>query len=256
MLEIDVTRALVYLAELRGRTGTHVTLTHLIGRAVAQAITERPDVNAIVRRRSRVYLRDRIDVFFMVAFEGGENLSGTKVEDADRKSVETIAAELEAHTEAIRARRDRGLQRSHRLLERVPASWRGLSLRAIEILMYDFGLDLTPLGVPFDPFGSAMITNVGVFGLPIAFAALVPFSRCPIVLTVGEVVSKPWAVDGRVEARPMVTIGATFDHRLLDGYQAGRLARRFREILADPGATLSPERTAAHRDESEKRSTS
>jgi pyruvate/2-oxoglutarate dehydrogenase complex dihydrolipoamide acyltransferase (E2) component len=40
--------------------------------------------------------------------------------------------------------------------------------------------------------------------------------------------------------RPMVTIGATFDHRLLDGYQAGQLAHRFMEALTDPDTHLGP----------------
>ena len=35
-------------------------------------------------------------------------------------------------------------------------------------------------------------------------------------------------------AAPMMTIGCTFDHRLIDGYQAGNLARVVKDSLADP----------------------
>jgi pyruvate dehydrogenase E2 component (dihydrolipoamide acetyltransferase) len=111
-------------------------------------------------------------------------------------------------------------------------------MRLSTFLSYDLGLDLRRVGVPYDGFGSCMITNVGTFGLPAAIAPLVPFSRCPIVLTLGAVTEKPVAIDGRVEVRPILPITATLDHRMLDGYQAGELARRFTAVLADPDAEL------------------
>jgi pyruvate dehydrogenase E2 component (dihydrolipoamide acetyltransferase) len=49
----------------------------------------------------------------------------------------------------------------------------------------------------------------------------------------------PVAVEGRVEVRPVLTIGAAFDHRVADGYQAGRMAKRFRDVLEDPDKELS-----------------
>ena len=42
------------------------------------------------------------------------------------------------------------------------------------------------------------------------------------------------AVGERVEVRPVLPIGATLDHRLLDGFQIGKLAARFRAVLEDP----------------------
>jgi pyruvate dehydrogenase E2 component (dihydrolipoamide acetyltransferase) len=115
---------------------------------------------------------------------------------------------------------------------------RGPLLKTAAFLTQDLGLDLRRVGIPFDQFGSAMVTNVGMFGLPHGFAPLVPFARTPILATIGAVMDKPVAVDGRVEIRPMLTVGATFDHRLLDGYQAGKLAKRFREVVEDPGRFL------------------
>jgi pyruvate dehydrogenase E2 component (dihydrolipoamide acetyltransferase) len=94
--------------------------------------------------------------------------------------------------------------------------------------------------VPRDPFGSAMVTNVGTFGLPLAFAPLVPFARTPILLTVGTVRDAAVAVDGEARVRPVLPIGATLDHRLLDGADVATLAQRFRAVLADPEAALGP----------------
>jgi pyruvate/2-oxoglutarate dehydrogenase complex dihydrolipoamide acyltransferase (E2) component len=84
-----------------------------------------------------------------------------------------------------------------------------------------------------------MITNIGVFGLPRAFAPLVPFTRVPIVITVGAIHDAPIAEAGQVVVRPIVTLGVTLDHRLLDGYQAGKLAQRFQAVLNDPQSAIS-----------------
>jgi len=173
-----------------------------------------------------------------VAFEGGENLSGAKVDRCDEKSVVEIATELAERAERIRAHEEREIAEGRDRLGKIPSVLRRPALDLMSWLSYDMGLDLRRFGVPYDQFGSAMVTNVGMFGLPSGFAPLVPFARTPILATVGAVQARPVAVDDRVEVRPMLTIGATFDHRVLDGYQAGKLASRFREVMEDPATHL------------------
>ncbi len=236
-IEIDVTRALKWIARAREEHDVRVTITHLVGKAIALAIAERPEVNAIIRF-GRLYQRSTIDVFYQVAFEGGENLSGAKVAEADRKSVVETARELEERAARVRAKKDKDLQKTTNVIDSIPEGWIGPMMRSITWLTYDLGLDLRKLGLPYDQFGSVMVTNVGSFGLPAGFAPLVPFARTPILLTIGAIQDKPLAIDGRVEVRPVLSIGATFDHRLLDGYQAGKLAARFKQVVEDPERTL------------------
>lgn len=237
-LDLDVTRARTYLEALGQESGIKVTLTHLVGKALALAIAERPEINAVIRRRQQVYVRDTVDVFFQVAYDKGENLSGATVREADKKSVVEIARELADKAARIREGREHELRSTDARLHALPAPLRKAAMRAVELGVYDLGLDLSRLGVPRDAFGSAMVTNIGVFGLPRAFAPLVPFTRVPIVVTVGAVHDAPVAEDGAAVVRPVVTLGVTLDHRLLDGYQAGRLAERFQAVLRDPEACL------------------
>jgi pyruvate dehydrogenase E2 component (dihydrolipoamide acetyltransferase) len=237
VLDVDADNAQRYVERLREESGKRVTLTHVIGKAVAVAIAERPEVNAIVRR-GRLYVRDSIDIFFQVTFDAGENLAGAKLVGVDKKSVPEIADELSQRAERIRVKKDDPTQKSASLLSRMPPVATRLAMRAAEHLTYDMGLNLSSLGVPYDAFGSAMVTSVAGFGLTVGQAPLFPPSRTPVVLTVGAVRDAPMAVDGKVVVRPMLTIGAAFDHRVLDGYQAGRMAKRFREVLSDPEKEL------------------
>lgn len=237
VIDVDVGNAQSYVAKLREHTSKRITLTHVVGKAVAQAIAERPEVNAVVRR-GRLYVRESIDVFFQVAFEGGENLAGAKVCDADKKTVEQIADDLAARAERIREKKDDPTQTSSRQLAGLPAPLIRLAMRLGETLTYDFDLNLSRAGIPYDAFGSCMITNVAGFGLTVGHAPLFPPGRVPIVLTMGAVRDAPMAVDGQVVVRPTLTIGATFDHRLMDGFQAGRMAKRFKEVLEHPEEEL------------------
>lgn len=237
VMDIDATKALAYVERVRRESGVKVTLTHLIGKAVALAIAERPDVNAIIRR-GRIYVRDTVDIFFQVAFEGGEELAGAKVGEVDKKSVVEVAESLTKKADRIRVKKDDPTQESARLLTKLPPAVTRFAMKLGERLTYDFDLNLTKYGVPYDAFGSCMITNVANFGLTVGHAPLFPPSRCPICLTIGAVRDAPVVVDGRVEVRPLLTIGASFDHRVADGYQAGRMAKRFHEVLEEPEREL------------------
>ncbi len=246
-LDIPMRSALAYLDRLREESGVRVTVTHLVARGVALALRQYPGLNGIVARK-RIMLRDTVDIFLQVAIEGGRELSGLKIARADEKTVIQIAREMEERVERLRQRRDRQVERTKVLLDRIPVALLGPMMRTISYLIYDLDLDLTRLGIVKDEFGSAMVTNVGMFGLTQAFAPLVPFSRTPLVVLVGEVQERPVAEAGRVVARPMMTLGVTFDHRFMDGWHGGAMAQLFRAYIEDPARfedPRAPELTAA-----------
>src|SRR6058998_1180400 len=232
-LDIPMRSALAYVERLREESGTRVTVTHLVVRGVALALRQYPQLNGIVAR-GRIMLRDTVDIFLQVAIEGGGDLSGIKIARVDEKDVVEIAREMEERVARLRQRRDRQVERTKSILDRLPLRLLGPFLRLVSYLVYDLDLDLSRFGVVKDEFGSAMVTNVGTFGLAHAYAPLVPFSRTPLVVLVGEVQDRPVVEDGRVVARPIMTLGVTFDHRFMDGFQGGAMAQLFRTYLEDP----------------------
>ncbi len=233
IVDVPVEAALAYVERVREATGVHVTLTHMVARGVALGIRAFPQLNGIVARR-RIMLRESVDIFLQVATEGGRDLSGFKVVRADEKSVVDIAREAAERVERLRSRRDRQVERTKSLLDRVPLFVLGPMMRTISFLIYDLDLDLSRLGIVKDEFGSAMVSNIATFGLTTAMAPLVPFSRTPLVVLVGQVEERPVVEDGRVVARPMLTLGVTFDHRFMDGYQGGKMAELMRAYMTDP----------------------
>jgi pyruvate/2-oxoglutarate dehydrogenase complex dihydrolipoamide acyltransferase (E2) component len=239
VLEVDMRRSLEWLAEANRAGGARVTPTHLVVRAIAKAIAETPAANAMVAL-GRVYVRDSVDVYCQVATDGGRDLSGVKIRHADRKAPCEIADELGELARKVREGRDPGSEHTKRVLGRVPDALLRPLLRITGFLTFDLRLDLSSLGIAYDQFGSAMVSNVGGFGLHNGLAPLVPVSRAPIVLLVGEVSDRPLAENGQVIAAPMLNIGATFDHRLIDGYQASVMARTVIESVRNPLTAFGP----------------
>lgn len=240
-IDLDMTAAMQFLKEASKRTGEHLTVTHLVTKAIADTLAAHPECNCIVRR-GRIFERDDVDLSVLVAVPPDEaehgqeaDLSGALIRNADRKSLLEVAREIRESAGKVRRRQDPLLDRTKKLFDRVPASVMGPLLRLVARLQYDYNLDLSALGIPNDPFGSAIVTSVGVLGITEAFPPLLTFTRAPAVLALGAVEDRPGVRDGNVVVIPSMRIGATFDHRVVDGFQGGKLAKTFKTIMHDPG---------------------
>jgi pyruvate dehydrogenase E2 component (dihydrolipoamide acetyltransferase) len=232
-IEVDATAVLDFVEHARETTTARVTVTHVVGKALAYALGEHPDLNVRLYRGHFVQ-RDTVDVFFIVSAESGAELSGVKVVDADKKSVVEIAEELAARASRIRTGDDVEFGKTKKNLARTPLRFLKYALKFAAWITADRDKDLKDYGLPRQAFGSVMVTSVGMFGIQHAYAPLSPYYRIPFLVLVGEVAKKPAVVDDKIEIRPMLTLSATMDHRYLDGFHAARLARSVREYMDDP----------------------
>lgn len=238
-IRLEVDGVLDYLERFRAATGRRLTLTHLLVKAVAGVLEDMPDANAILRW-NRIYLRKDIGVFFQVAMKdektGEMDLSGVTIHDAEKKSLTDIIDETEARVAKVRAGKDKELEQTRSSFKAIPYFLLGRVTQAIGFLCYTLNLDLRAVGIPKDPFGSVMLTNVGSLGLEEAYVPLVPYSRVPLLVAVGKVQAEAVVRDGEVVAARVLRLFATFDHRILDGAHAARMARTLKAWFADPDA--------------------
>jgi pyruvate dehydrogenase E2 component (dihydrolipoamide acetyltransferase) len=96
------------------------------------------------------------------------------------------------------------------------------------------GLGISAMGQPGFPLGTAFVSNVGTLGLDEAFLAPIPFARVPLYLSIGAVRDAAVVVDGAVVVQPQLVLGATADHRLIDGSHAGLLYTLLRRLICEP----------------------
>jgi hypothetical protein len=90
--------------------------------------------------------------------------------------------------------------------------------------------DLSGQGMPRDPFGSAMVTSVGMFGVEEGYGPIIPLSRISIFIVVTEVRDRPRVEDGKVVVRPIMKLMVTLDHRVMDGFKGGQLSAELKRI--------------------------
>jgi pyruvate dehydrogenase E2 component (dihydrolipoamide acetyltransferase) len=240
LVEIDVSKALKHLETLQAKSSAKISISHLVGKAIAIVMQERPEINGMIRF-SRIYLRKHVDLFYQVNVPGDASdpvgkamLSGEVVRKAETLSVSEIAEVLERKAKHLRSGGLGELSKSISTMKLVPWQLIRWVLNISSFFNFDLRWNLTWAGMPRDPFGSVMITNVGSLGIDVAWAPLVPYTKVPLLLTVGAVQDRPWVVDGQVVVRPIMRIGVTFDHRFMDGVHAASMSRKFQKCFAEP----------------------
>ncbi len=233
-LDLDAGPALAFIERARG-AGRHITVTHLVARALTAALEAVPELNTSIVG-TRAVERSRVEIFFITSLRAGrDDLSGVKV-DASRCNVYQLAEQLERGVSALRSGRDHGFVQAKALLDRLPRPLLRIALQLSAVLTERLDVSLPFLGVQRRPFGSAIISSVGSLGLPSGFAPLSWLYDVPLLILIGEVSERACVVDGRVVARPVLPLSITIDHRYVDGVHLGRALHALRAYLADPSA--------------------
>jgi pyruvate dehydrogenase E2 component (dihydrolipoamide acetyltransferase) len=84
--------------------------------------------------------------------------------------------------------------------------------------------------------GTITVTNIGVFGMDTGTPILNPGEVAIVAL--GTIKQKPWVIDGEVRPRFVTTLGASFDHRVVDGDVASRFVADVASIIEEPALLL------------------
>jgi len=239
IMDVDITNAVPYLKRVELATGTKLTLTHLVTRAVAVTFRRHPECNAYVRW-GRIYQRRDVDLFLMVATDTentkqSPDLTGVRLSNADNHSLVSIAQELQRRASAVKAGNDTEIGPLKNLLRRLPRPLARFGLKATSWLQYGLNLNLSRFGIARDTYGGVIISSMGMFGIKYGFAPLVPAMRLSCLIGVGRAEERAVVVDGKVVVRTILPLTATLDHRVIDGFHAGKLAATLTSLLADPG---------------------
>ncbi len=257
-MDLRMDEAMRYIDAFRLKTGRKLTVSHLMARAAAEVLRLTPDANAVLRW-NRVYLRKNIGVFFQVVMtDQGEDkvdLSGATLYDVEQKSLLQVHDEFKEKVDKVRARKDEALEKTRNTFLNIPYLFLNVFLKVLSFFSFELNLDLRKFGIPSDPFGSIMITNIGSLGLDVAYVPLVPYSHVPILLALGAVKESAVVDGGKIVVAKTMSVNATFDHRFIDGFHAASMSRILRKWMEHPfehfdkledlGAEVPPVRTSA-----------
>lgn len=231
-LDIDVTEAQRFLHERR-KAGGRITMVHLATAVLARAVAfDVPEMNCFIRRGS-VVGRTKLDVMVPVA-AGDFGVTSVIVGDAHARTVTSIAAEIREKARNARGGDESKAARNKYLLNRIPWPLRRPAFRLLKWLTVDMGLPIPRLGLSADSFGSFVVSDIGSHGLTTGMTSLMPAAKVPAVIVLGKMEDKPVVRKGQIVIRTILPLTGTFDHRIVDGFQIGKLARGIKRNFAKP----------------------
>lgn len=236
-LTLDCSQVVRYLDEKSVEPGKKVTITAFMGAIVGRALRAEPTLNGRIHLGRFIPYTD-VNVAFLVQVDGGDNLAQVKVPDIDKMSPAQVSAYLAEKADAIRRGKDENFEKSIALTRRMPTPILRRVLSFGGFMTTGMGKGFA--GQPAFPFGSAVISSVGMLGVDEALIPPTPFLRVPLYVGIGSIHDMVFAEEGQPVVKPGITVTATLDHRFVDGYQAATISRIVREAFQNPWVLDTP----------------
>ena len=236
-MNIEMSACLKFMERYKKKHELNLSITHVLVKAIALAYRKFPELN-VKAERNKLYLRNSIDIHLLVSAESGGELSAMKINNADKLTLGEIVKKVKKGAKGVRSDKGPDFQESKNILKKLPIWMSRIVVRIMSWAVNKRGMHFPGLGFPQDPFGTAIVTSVGMFGVETAFAPLPSIGRANAALLITEVRKKPWVVDERIVVRPVLKLCCTLDHRVFTGHQGAMLSSEVRDILMDPNRLL------------------
>ena len=232
-LDIDVTDAKKYLDKKR-EEGVKLTMVHLTTAVLARAIAfDVPEMNCFIRRGG-VVGREHMDVMLPVQVGGETGVTAAIIRNAHARRVTDIAEDVRKKAAKGRSGDETATSKNKYLLNRIPWPLRRPVFRFLKWLTVDMGVEIKRLGLSAHSFGSFIVSDIGSFGLNTGMTSLMPAAKVPCVIVLGKMEEKPVVRNGEIVIRTVLPLTGTFDHRIVDGMQIGKLARGIKRNFRKP----------------------
>lgn len=227
--DVEVEAALAFVsarADVRAQDPP-LTLFHLVLRAIARVLHERPRLNRFTAG-GRVWQRDGVWISFSAKQRMDDDapiITLKRRVDPDESLVEMVER-IHAGLRAGRSGRKTASDREMALLLRLPPF---LVRAAVGLARLANELGLLPRKmIEGDPmFASVFVANLGSVGLEAGYHHLWEYGTIPLFCVMGRIKPGP-------QGRRTVTLKWTFDERVEDGLYCARCLDRLHELLANP----------------------
>jgi len=239
--DLDVTNTLEFIDKFKSQRGINLTMTHLFLKMIGLSFVKYPELNCKISW-GKIYKLSSVDVFLPVNLspkgQRDMELGIIKINDLENKSLEQIASDCGQQSESCRQKKGGYMKDLMVLMAKgAPHFLRKPGTRLFKTVVNN--LDLSFLGVKRCPFGSTMLTNVGVFGsiegVSInSIGGVLPAFGLSSVFILGPVQKKVMAIDDKPQVRPMVHFSIGVDHRLIDGFKMFKYGKFWGKCLKEP----------------------
>jgi pyruvate/2-oxoglutarate dehydrogenase complex dihydrolipoamide acyltransferase (E2) component len=220
LIEVDVTRARVFLREYKAITGESLSFTAFLIACLAKAVEEHKAVQAYRKGSKHLILFEDVDVYTPIERDvaGQKQIMPYIIRAANRKTVREIHHEIRAAQVQDVAKAWEGLK---------VLQWPWLLLLPAFLLMVWMGERSPQVWKKYR--GTVGLTTVGMFGQGAGWGISLPSHS--LWITVGGIGEKPGVVDGHIAIRDYLSLTISFDHETIDGAPAARFTGRLKDLI-------------------------
>jgi len=218
LLEFDITNVREWIRLEKERTGEAPSLTACFVWAFSRAIALEPTVQAYRNWRGQLVVFTDVDVATLIETTRGAVALPHIIRSANCKSFEQIQAEIRS----VKQNPSQSPQKN-RLLD--------LGIYAPTFLRRVFWRIVLKLPFTLRKYsGTTVVTSVGMFGKGGGWGVtFLPVHT--LGLTIGGIVQRAGAVDGKIDFRESIDLTVAFDHDIVDGAPAACFLQRFKEQI-------------------------
>lgn len=214
-----------------------VSFSSFVIKALSSTINQNSRINSVIRF-GNIYQRKQNTIFVHTLKNTNEDdLSGVLMEEAFSKELQEVDKEFKGEIEKVKTGNEKHTT-SKKCFKKIPAVLSKYILNTLSFLMYSLNFHSKQLPSIKDPFGSVMLTNIGSLNLQKAICPIAPYTRIPMVISLGRIELKPIIFQDEIVKSHIATFGFTFDHRIMDGIHFSKFIETFQSFFTDPKLIL------------------
>lgn len=231
--KIDVTNLVQYMKKKK-QDEPETTYFHALAFACAKTVYNRPRLNRYIINHN-CYERDDVTISFVakVNFEDNakEFLSVLKVEPDD--TINDLRNKIKEKVDKIRNNMQNDTDNTVDILDKLPKPILGMIVPIVkwmdrhDFLPKDFNDNLIYNS-------TAILSNLGSIKCGAIYHNITNFGSNGIVITFGDIHKEPLVIDGKIEIRDVIDIGANLDERIADGVYMAKAINLLEYIIKNP----------------------
>ncbi len=216
----------------------NININSFFIKAISNTIAKHPKINSTVRW-GNIYQREDISVFFHTIISAQtDDLSGVVIKKAHERPLENVNEEFIGKAKQAKMGVNDYVE-SKKIIDKLSPFLVKPLLRLYGFLTYTLNWNFKVFKSKTDAYGSVMLTSVGGIGISNALCPISPYTRVPMVISMGKIGPRPVAENGAVMVKNVITLGFTFDHRIMDGIHFAEFFACLKAYLMNP-KTIEP----------------
>ena len=236
---LDLSKTLPWIAARNERNASRATLFHVVLHGLATILHERERLNRFTVGR-RTFQRKGVFLSFAAKKQMSDDapLATVKRRFEATEKFDEVVGGLTGEIGGARSAQPSAMDKELKILLALPGFMLAFLIGALRRL-YAWGL--APRGlIDTDPlYTSAFVANLGSLKIDAAYHHLYEHGNCPLFVTIGQVAQTPVVEDGRVVARPQLTLRYTFDERVEDGLYCAKSLQVLAQRIEDPASWIT-----------------